>query len=128
MGVNCPEPAFIGINASGDIESGISDIRIKDNVQQIQDAGKIGYHLNGIYFRYNELARKYGFVDDRTKIGLIAQDLQKVFPVAVSSLTHSDGTEYLAIEYEKLIPVIVECIKEQQREIDQYREMVDKNG
>lgn len=129
IGINCADPSpNPGINASGEIYGGYSDIRLKDNIRPINGAGDIIYNLHGLYYKYNQLARQYGFVDDRIKIGLLAQELEKVFPMAVKKIARPDGSSYLGVNYELLIPVLVECIKEQQIEIDNYLREIEKNG
>jgi len=58
--------------------------------------------------------------DKQTHIGLIAQDVQKIFPELV--VTDQDG--YLGIDYSGLIPVLIEAIKEQQAEIEALKEQI----
>jgi hypothetical protein len=48
------------------------------------------------------------------QIGLIAQDLEKILPELVT--TGPDG--YKSVSYEKLTPVLIEAVKEQQKEIE----------
>lgn len=47
-------------------------------------------------------------------VGIIAQELEKVLPEAVSSNSKSE----LSVYYHKIIPVLLECIKDQQDQID----------
>ena len=51
-------------------------------------------------------------------MGLIAQQVQGVLPEIV--VTRDDG--YLAIKYEKIVPLLVECIKELKKEINELKE------
>jgi len=53
-----------------------------------------------------------------TRIGFIAQDLQKIFP----DLVEEDDMGFLAVDYIGLIPVIVEAMKEQQTQIEELKE------
>ena len=55
-----------------------------------------------------------------TKMGFIAQDLQKIFP----DLVKEDDMGFLAIDYIGLIPVIVEAMKEQQTQIEKQQEQI----
>jgi hypothetical protein len=48
-------------------------------------------------------------------LGVVAQEIAEHFPEAV----RTNETGYLAVRYERLIPVLVEAIKEQQQMIDQ---------
>ena len=50
-----------------------------------------------------------------SKIGLLAQDVQKVFPELVKTANTSDQT--LSVNYQGLIPVLINAIKEQQKQI-----------
>ncbi|MGB9746356.1 MAG: tail fiber domain-containing protein [Bacteroidales bacterium] len=60
--------------------------------------------------------------DKQTHIGLIAQEVQKVFP----ELVVKDPDGYLGIDYSGLIPVLIEAIKEQQAEIEALKEQIGK--
>jgi hypothetical protein len=57
---------------------------------------------------------------DQTYIGLLAQDVQKVYPEMVKK----DENGILAVSYTSLVPVLIEAIKEQQMEIDKLKELV----
>jgi hypothetical protein len=50
-----------------------------------------------------------------SKIGLLAQDVQKVFPELVKTANTSDQT--LSVNYQGLIPILINAIKEQQKQI-----------
>jgi hypothetical protein len=94
-----------GIQCSGDIVAFTnSDVRLKDNISTITFPLEKIDQLNGVEFTWNSLA------ENKTgdEYGIIAQDVEKVLPLAV---TERD-TGYKAVRYEKLIPLLVECIKE----------------
>jgi hypothetical protein len=86
--------------------------------------------LSGIIYEHNELANKYGYSDKKRHSGVIAQQVQKVLPEIVKRAPFdNDGKEgsltgeyYLTVQYENLIPLIIETIKEQQREIESLKE------
>jgi len=59
-----------------------------------------------------------------SKIGLLAQDVQKVFPELVKTANTSDQT--LSVNYQGLIPVLINAIKEQQKQIKELRKLIDK--
>jgi hypothetical protein len=89
--------------------------------------------LNGIIYEHNELANKYGYTDTKTYSGVIAQEVQKVLPEIVKRAPFdNDGSKdgslsgefYLTVEYDKLIPLIIETIKEQQIEIESLIEKI----
>ncbi len=53
------------------------------------------------------------------KIGLLAQDIQKVFPELVKESGDEDGT--LSINYQGLVPILINAIKEQQIELQKLQ-------
>ena len=57
--------------------------------------------------------------DGKQKIGVLAQDIQKVFPELVTT----DNKDMLAVNYQGLVPVLINALKEQQSEIDELKEM-----
>jgi hypothetical protein len=86
----------------------ISDERLKHDIEPITDAlSKVG-QLNGVTFTYNK--------DDKKSAGLIAQDVEKVMPSAVTEtelpLQHDDGIAYKTVQYDQTIGLLVEAIKE----------------
>ena len=99
------------LHVDGDIiafSSTISDERLKENIQPIENAlSKVG-QLNGVTFTYTP--------DGKDSAGLIAQDVEKVLPSAVQEmevpLKVDDGNEYKVLQYDQTIGLLVEAIKE----------------
>ena len=86
-----------------------SDVRLKENIESIPNALDKIKQVEG---------RKYNFKSDRQKdvhYGVIAQDLQKLFP----HLVKKNEQGYLSVNYQELIPVLIEALKEQQHTISQ---------
>ena len=86
----------------------ISDKRLKHDIEPITDAlYKVG-QLNGVTFTYNK--------NDKKSAGLIAQDVEKVLPSAVTEtelpLQQDDGVAYKTVQYDQTIGLLVEAIKE----------------
>ena len=54
----------------------------------------------------------------KQKIGVLAQEIKEVFPELVSE----DDNEMLAVNYQGLVPVLINALKEQQNEIDRLKE------
>jgi hypothetical protein len=90
----------------------ISDENLKSSVSKIQSPISIAKSINGVKFRWNENADKK--IQGKDDVGVIAQDVEKVLPEAVSSNSKSE----LSVYYHKIIPVLLECIKDQQDQID----------
>ena len=86
-----------------------SDIRLKENIENLEE-GVLDEltQLEGIRFDWID-QDKYG---DNRQIGLIAQDVEVIFPELVS--TDEDG--YKSIAYGKSTAVIIEAIKELREE------------
>jgi hypothetical protein len=118
------------IVATGTITAYFSDVRLKDNIETIKNAAEKLYTLSGIIYQNNELAEKYGYENDKNYVGVIAQQVQEVLPEVVKRAPFdNDGKEgsksgeyYLTVQYEKLIPLIIETIKQQQLEIEALEE------
>ncbi|MDM8522909.1 tail fiber domain-containing protein [Desulfococcaceae bacterium HSG8] len=99
-----------------------SDIRWKKNIRPIQNALEKVLQLQGV--RYEWETDEYpdtGFSEGE-QIGLIAQELEPVLPELVK--TDDDG--YKSVSYEKLAPVLIEAIKEQQSQIKELRTQVEE--
>jgi hypothetical protein len=94
------------VAASGDIVAYYtSDKRLKDNIQPIQNALNKVNELGGYTFDWNEELQKARKGHD---IGVIAQEVQSVLPEVV--VERDNG--YLGVDYQKLVPVLIEAIKE----------------
>ena len=90
-----------------------SDITLKDNVRPIESAIFKVQQIRGVTFDWNE---KSGKIEQEKghDVGLIAQEVEKVLPEVVQ--IREDGIK--AIAYEKVVPLLVEAIKEQQTFIE----------
>jgi hypothetical protein len=116
------------INAYGNITAYFSDNRLKTYISDIKDPLKIINKLKGFYYTPNDIAKSYGFKNIKQEIGLSAQDVQKVLPELISlapfdkktdedgNITSKSGENYLTMSYERLAPVLVEAIKELNKE------------
>ena len=109
------------LNVTGDVVAYYSDMRLKTKLGDITGAiGKIKL-LNGFYYEPNEKALELGYKKEQ-RVGLSAQEVQEVLPEAVSKAPISNdpeiNEEYLSVDYSKLIPLLVEGMKEQQSYIE----------
>lgn len=87
----------------------ISDTRYKKNIEELESPLKKVLKIRGVRYEYNiEGFPKLNFKEGKT-IGFIAQELKEVFPEAV--MLKEDG--YYAVNYDEIVPVLVEAIKEQ---------------
>lgn len=83
-----------------------SDSRLKDNITPLQNALDKIKKLNGVTYKYKAGVGNFEF-DNNNQIGFVAQEVKKYFP----ELVHEDNNGYLAVNYQSLIPVLVESIK-----------------
>lgn len=101
------------VNATGEITSPFfyseSDIALKDEVNPIKDALEKVLEITGVNFIWKKT--------NQQGIGVIAQDVEKIIPHIVS--TSKSG--YKTVQYDSLIPLLVEAIKEQQVQIEELR-------
>jgi hypothetical protein len=108
---NSSSSAVAGIDASGNgrfigdvVAYSSSDERLKDNKKNIDNALEKVESLNGVEFDWNDKQDVYEGHD----IGVIAQEVEKIAPELVS--TRDNG--YKAVKYEKLVPLLIEAVKE----------------
>jgi hypothetical protein len=113
-----------GVNVTGDITAfySSSDKRLKTNINTIENAVEIVQQLRGVRFNWNEEARKINeHVDlEKKEIGVIAQEIEEHLPEIVKK----GLSNYKAIRYEKITPVLIEAIKEQQQQINEQKEQI----
>jgi hypothetical protein len=113
----------------GNVIAYYSDERLKDIIGTIPNALDKIISLRGFYYTNNETAKKWGYTDDSIQLGLSAQEVQKVFPEVVTPAgfdVEADGNSisgenYLTVQYDRLIPVLVEAIKEQQTQMNDMK-------
>jgi len=112
------------IVAEGNITAygSVSDERLKENIEVIDNAIDKVNQLKGVTFNYKK--------DGKVGTGLIAQDLEKVFPEAVYTakalgdhLKDEEQEEHLAINYGNTVGLLVEAIKELEKRV---KELEDK--
>jgi len=102
------------ITATGDVTAFFSsDKRLKDNIIPIENSLDKVMQLGGYEFDWNYLSPYEGMHD----IGVIAQEVLKVAPEAVAKREN----EMLAVRYEKLVPLLIEAIKELKEEIEELK-------
>jgi hypothetical protein len=90
-----------------------SDITVKENVQVISNPLEKIERIKGVTFNWNkEYQEKLKQVND---VGIIAQDVEQVIPEATT--TRKSGIK--AVNYDKIIPLLIESVKELNKKIDQ---------
>jgi hypothetical protein len=121
------------IRATNAITAYYSDERLKNQIGVIENALDKIDELTGFLYTENDLAKSFGFNNTEPQVALSAQAVQRVQPEAVRPAPfdiaqRDDGTEYsksgenyLTVVYERLIPLLVEGIKELRREVNQLK-------
>ena len=110
------------IRCTGDVVAfSTSDKTLKDKISPIEHPINKIKNLSGNTFTWNDKAgvTKRGKAD----IGVIAQEVQKVLPNATRE---QDGV--ISVRYEKIIPLLIEGIKEQQQQIDELKKKLEDNN
>ena len=106
------------IEASGDVIAfGSSDERLKDNIKPITEPLWKVSQIGGYTFDWNEKQDTYEGHD----VGVVAQEIHKVLPEVVAE--RSNG--YLGVKYEKIVPLLIESIKELKQEVDEIKQKCD---
>ena len=126
------------IRATNNITAYYSDKRLKKDIQLISNALDKINSISGVYYKSNDVARKHGYTDESEQVGVLAQEIQNVLPHAVKlapfdseydsegNIYSTSGENYLTVQYEKLVPLLIQAIKEQQQLIENLEEKVKK--
>ncbi len=94
-----------------------SDKRAKENIVTVDSAIEKVNKLRGVYYTPKE-------GDDKSrKVGVIAQEILKVLPEVV---THDKENDRYGVDYGKITGLLIEAIKDQQKQIDKLTKFVDK--
>ncbi len=107
------------LSCGGDIIAFASDERLKTNFEPIENALDKVLALNGFTYNFNEIGEGLGFDTSLRHAGVSAQEVQAVLPEAVCPAPAND--EYLTVKYDKLVPLLIEAIKELKAEIDELK-------
>ena len=117
---------FGALTATGDVTAfHSSDKRLKENIELIKNPIEKVKQIRGVEFDWkegNEDIHEYEGHD----VGVIAQDIEKVMPEVVKD--REDG--YKGVRYEKMVGLLIEGMKEQQKQIEDLKSEVKelKNG
>ncbi len=142
VGVGTLSPtSLLSVNGTADKPGGgswavFSDARLKTDVSPFADGLDLVKKINPVWFRYNG---KAGLPTDKKYVGIIAQEMQKIAPYTVSTVTYNeretkgidptkgtvDGkpvkvtpTDYLSFDPSSLDFILINAIKQQQQMIE----------
>jgi len=114
------------IRATNEITAYYSDRRLKDNVKIIDNPIDKILSLHGITYTPNAVAAKFGYDQGKKLVGVFADEVEAVLPEAVrpapfdtdTNGTSISGDNYKTVQYEKLVPLLIEAVKAQQKLIE----------
>jgi hypothetical protein len=120
------------LSCTGDIIAYSSDDRLKKRLRYIDSPLDKLKSLSGFIYVHNEVAKSHGFDDEDEKVGVSAQEVQKVVPQAVKPAPFDlddekkskSGQNYLTVQYERLVPLLIEALKEESRKREALEELV----
>lgn len=122
------------IRATNNITAFFSDKRLKENITELSYALEKLNMISGVLFTPNETAGGYGYDTSKEYPGVIAQEVQETLPQAVVPAPFDtdydengnpysvSGENYMTVQYEKLIPLLIEAIKELNKKVDSLGE------
>ncbi|MEY2701878.1 MAG: hypothetical protein RLY43_511 [Bacteroidota bacterium] len=136
-GIIIKENGYVGIGivnpttklyVNGDITAnsvaGTSDARYKINIRPVTNALEKVNAMQGVYFNWNQKEFPQKEFGSQNELGFIAQDVEKVLPEVVTK--EKNNEEYRAVKYDKVVALLVEAIKEQQKQIDVLQQKVNE--
>ena len=126
LGVNADASGTAGrLDCGNDVVAfSTSDVRLKENVKPLDNALDKITKINGVEFDWKQLTeeeKKTIHGNEGHDVGVIAQEIEEVLPEVV---TERD-TGYKAVKYEKIVPLLIEAIKEQQQQINRLEEKLN---
>jgi len=121
------------ITATGNITAYSSDSRLKLNQQPIQNAVDKIISIGGYSFDWNmDKCEEHGFNPANShEHGVLAQEIETVIPDAVSAApfdldeegNSKSGEDYLSVNYERIVPLLIEAVKQLKAELDALKEV-----
>ncbi len=119
VGIGTSSPT-VKLQVNGDIIAnsiaGSSDLRFKTNIRPVTNVLDKIKALRGVYFNWNQNEYPEKQFGSNVELGFIAQEVEKIVPEIVTK--DKTKEEYRSVKYDKLVALLVEAIKEQQKQID----------
>jgi len=130
VGVNQAAIGDGAIAATGNITAYYSDRRLKENIEVIPDALDKVNKISGVTFNSNDLAASFGYTNKSRQVGVIAQEIKEILPEVVvrapfdselrgEEVVSKSGEEYMTVQYEKIVPLLIEAIKELKARVEE---------
>ena len=109
------------IRATKTITSYYSDDRLKTKLGNIENALDKVDTLSGFYYQANDKAVELGY-EVKREVGVSAQQVQAVMPEVVRPAPIDE--QYLTVQYDKLVPLLIEAIKELRQEVNELKKNI----
>jgi hypothetical protein len=107
------------IRATKMITSYYSDDRLKTKLGNIENALDKVDTLSGFYYQANDKAAELGY-EVKKEVGVSAQQVQAIMPEVVRPAPIDE--QYLTVQYDKLVPLLIEAIKELRQEVNELKQ------
>jgi hypothetical protein len=125
IGTNNPTTKlFVNGDITANSVAGTSDRRFKTNIRPVENAIDKVKALRGVYFNWNQKDFPEKDFGTQNELGFIAQEVEQIVPEIV--VKEKTKEEYRSVKYDKLVALLVEAIKEQQKQIEQLQAKVKK--
>jgi hypothetical protein len=100
-----------------------SDERLKTVESKIENALELIDKINGYYFYENETAKELGYGNDKRQVGVLAQEIEKILPEVIedAAINADNGTDYMTVQYSRIVPLLINAIKELKVEIEKLK-------
>ncbi len=116
----------VRLQVAGDIIAnsiaGSSDARFKTNITPIENPLQKVLQLRGVNFDWKTKEFPARSFSENRSVGFIAQEVEKVLPEIVQTEKNVEG--YKSVQYDKVVALLVEAIKEQQKQINRLQKQV----
>ena len=121
------------IKAASNVYAYWSDDRLKTKIGNIDNALDKVQRLSGFTYTRNDVAKSHGFDGDEVEVGVSAQQVKAVLPEAIhlapfdekveddGTIVSKSGEDYMTVDYPRLVPLLIEAIKELKAEVDELK-------
>lgn len=124
------------IKSSANVYAYWSDDRLKTKIGNIDNALDKVQSLSGFTYTRNDVAKSHGFDGDEVEVGVSAQEVKAVLPQAIhlapfdekveddGTIVSESGEDYMTVDYPRLVPLLIEAIKELKAEVNNLQAQV----
>jgi hypothetical protein len=117
------------VRATSEITAYYSDRRLKDNIKVILNALEKVKSISGVTYTGNDLAKEFGYDIKKPQVGVIADEIEAVLPEVIRPAPFDidadgnsiSGENYKTVQYEKIVPLLIEAIKEVSLQIEELK-------